>query len=112
MLVEHAGMLAADEDVLLSNTDNNVARHTKMMVLDNGVLISSTEAFLSYKRGCLGGPCKGMLILDKAIYMRCPRQCECIHAVLYDEGRWHARKGKEEIIHVMKDRQIKDAQLH
>jgi len=59
-------MLATDKDVLLSNTDNQVARHRRMLVPDNKVHISNKELFLSYKKGS-PRPCKGMLILDKAI---------------------------------------------
>jgi len=47
-------MIAADKDVLLSNADNNVARHRRMLVPDNGVLISYKEAFVQCKRKCLG----------------------------------------------------------
>ena len=50
MHVLHEGMLAADKDVLLSNADNHVARHMRMLVSDNGVLISYKEVFLSCKR--------------------------------------------------------------
>ena len=54
MLVRHEGMLAADKDVLLSNADNHAARRRRIHVLDNGMLISSKQIFLSLKRDCLG----------------------------------------------------------
>jgi hypothetical protein len=48
MLVLHAGMR-----VLLSNADNHVARHKRLLVPDHGVLISYTKAFLQCSRKCL-----------------------------------------------------------
>lgn len=50
MHVLHEEMLAADKDVLLSNADNHVVRHMRMLVSNNGVLISYMEVFLSCKR--------------------------------------------------------------
>jgi len=44
MLVLHEGMLAPDKGVLLSNADNHVGRHRRMLVPDNKVLISYKEA--------------------------------------------------------------------
>ena len=54
MFVRHKGMLAADNHVLLANADNHVARQGRLLVLENGVLIPSTKAFLSHKGDCLG----------------------------------------------------------
>jgi len=50
MHVLHEGMLAAGKDVLLSNADNHVVRHMRMLVPDNVVLIAYKEVCLSCKR--------------------------------------------------------------
>ena len=58
-------MLAADKDVLISNADNHVARQKGVLVLHNGVLMSSKYIYLFTLMGLLGLG-QGMLILVKA----------------------------------------------
>lgn len=51
MLMRHEGMPAAYKDLFLSNADNQVARHRRMLVPDKGVLISNKEVILLYQKG-------------------------------------------------------------